>query len=81
VSSGYRRGSDPAEPFEIVNPFPAGSLSSSAADMAQFMIAHLQDGQLGDVRILKPETARLMHSRLFALDDAANAMCYGFYDT
>ena len=80
MSSGYRRGSDPAEPFEIVNPFPAGSLSSSAVDMAQFMIAHLQDGQLGDVRILKPETARLMHSRLFALDDAANAMCYGFYE-
>jgi CubicO group peptidase (beta-lactamase class C family) len=80
MSSGYRRGSDPAEPFEIVNPFPAGSLSSSATDMAQFMIAHLQEGQLGDVRILKPETARLMHSRLFALDDAANAMCYGFYE-
>src|SRR5689334_879613 len=80
MSSGYQRGSDPAQPFEIVNPFPAGSLSSSAVDMAQFMIAHLQDGQLGDVRILKPETARLMHSRLFALDDAANAMCYGFYE-
>jgi CubicO group peptidase (beta-lactamase class C family) len=80
MSSGYRLGSDPSQPFEIVNPFPAGSLSSSAVDMAQFMMAHLQDGQLGDVRILKPETARLMHSRLFALDDAANAMCYGFYE-
>lgn len=80
MSSGYQRGSDPAQPFEIVNPFPAGSLSSSAADMAQFMMAHLQDGQLGDAHILKPETARLMHSRLFALDDAANAMCYGFYE-
>ena len=80
MSSGYRRGSDPAEPFEIINPFPAGSLSSSAADMAQFMMAHLQDGQLGNAHILKPDTARLMHSRLFALDDAANAMCYGFYE-
>jgi hypothetical protein len=48
--------------------------------MAQFMIAHLQDGQLGDARILKAETAGLMHSRLFALDEAANAMCYGFYE-
>jgi hypothetical protein len=48
--------------------------------MAQFMMAHLQDGQLADARILKPETARLMHSRLFALDDGANAMCYGFYE-
>jgi CubicO group peptidase (beta-lactamase class C family) len=80
MSSGYRLGSDSAGSFEVINPFPAGSLSSSAADMAQFMIAHLQDGQFGDVRILKPETARLMHSRLFALDDAANAMCYGFYE-
>jgi CubicO group peptidase (beta-lactamase class C family) len=80
MSNGYRLGSGSAEAFEVVNPFPAGSLSSSATDMAQFMLAHLQDGQLGDARILKPETARLMHSRLFALDDAANAMCYGFYE-
>ncbi|HZI46615.1 MAG TPA: serine hydrolase domain-containing protein, partial [Pyrinomonadaceae bacterium] len=60
MSSGYRLGSDDsAGPFEIVNPFPAGSLSSTATDMAQFMMAHLQDGQLADARILKPETARL----------------------
>ena len=80
MSSGYRLGSGDAGQFEIVNPFPAGSLSSSATDMAQFMLAHLQEGQLGEAHILKPETARLMHSRLFALDDAANAMCYGFYE-
>jgi len=80
ISGGYQLGSDPAQAFEVINPFPAGSLSSSATDMAQFMMAHLQDGQLGGAHILKPETARLMHSRLFALDDAANAMCYGFYE-
>jgi len=80
MSGGYRLGSDTAQPFETINPFPAGSLSSTAVDMAQFMMAHLHDGQSGDVRILKPDTARLMHSRLFALDDAANAMCYGFYE-
>jgi len=48
--------------------------------MAQFMLAHLQDGQFNGAQILTPETARLMHSRLFALDTAANAMCYGFYE-
>ena len=80
MSSGYRLGSDSAGEFETINPYPAGSLSSTATDMAQFMIAHLQEGQLGDAKLLKPETARLMHSRLFALDDAANAMCYGFYE-
>ena len=80
MSNGYRLGSDDPGLFEVVNPFPAGSLSSSATDMAQFMLAHLEDGQLNGARILKPETARLMHSRLFGLDDAANAMCYGFYE-
>jgi CubicO group peptidase (beta-lactamase class C family) len=80
MSSGYRLGSGSAESFEMVNPYPAGSLSSSATDMARFMMAHLQHGKLDDAQILKPETARLMHSRLFALDDATNAMCYGFYE-
>lgn len=80
MSNGYRVGSDEPGPFEVINPYPAGSLSSTATDMAQFMMAHLQEGQLGEARILKPETVRLMHSRLFALDDAANAMCYGFYE-
>ena len=80
MSNGYRLGSGEPQPFEMVTAYPAGSLSSSATDIAQFMIAHLQDGRLGDAQILKPETARLMHSRLFALDDATNAMCYGFYE-
>ncbi|HEU4872643.1 MAG TPA: serine hydrolase domain-containing protein [Pyrinomonadaceae bacterium] len=80
MSNGYRLGSDAPGTFEVINAFPAGSLSSSATDMAQFMMAHLAEGQLGNARILKPETARLMHSRLFALDDNANAMCYGFYE-
>jgi CubicO group peptidase (beta-lactamase class C family) len=80
MSSGYKLGSDEAKSFEVVNVPPAGSLSSSAADMAKFMIAHLQGGQSGDARILRPETVNLMHSRLFALDDAANAMAYGFYE-
>jgi CubicO group peptidase (beta-lactamase class C family) len=80
MSNGYLTGSDEAKPFEVIGAFPAGSLSSSADDIAQFMLAHLQGGQLGSARILKPETAQLMHSRLLALDDAANGMCYGFYE-
>jgi CubicO group peptidase (beta-lactamase class C family) len=80
MSNGYQLASDGPKPFEMITPFPAGSLSSTAADMTRFMLAHLQDGQLGDARILRPETARLMHSRLFALDPAANGMCYGFYE-
>jgi CubicO group peptidase (beta-lactamase class C family) len=80
MSNGYLLGSEEAKPFESIGPFPAGSMSSTAADMSKFMLAHLQEGRLGEAQILRPETARLMHSRLFALDPAANAMAYGFYE-
>jgi len=80
MSKGYSVASDEPRPFEIINHVPAGALSSSASDMAKFMLAHLQNGKLGDAQILKPETAELMHSRLFALDDDVLAMCYGFYE-
>lgn len=80
MSNGYMLASDEAKPFETIGPFPAGSMSSSAVDMSKFMLAHLQEGRLGEAQILRPETVRLMHSRLFALDPAANAMAYGFYE-
>lgn len=80
MSAGYRLSTDKAVPFEVVVPFPAGSLSTTSVDMAKFMLAHLQDGELGGARILSPQTARLMHSRAFALDPAANAMAHGFYE-
>lgn len=80
MSGGYRLASDTAQQFEMIGPFPAGSMSSTADDIAQFMLAHLQNGQLGEARILKPETVKLMHSNLFSLDPAANAMTHGFYE-
>lgn len=80
MSKGYMQASEPPKPFEMIGPFPAGSLSTTATDISKFMLAHLQNGQLGGAQILKPETVKLMHSRLFALDPAANAMCYGFYE-
>ena len=80
MSKGYKLGSGKPEPFEFVNPAPAGALSASGADMARFMMAHLQDGRLGDAQILKPETARLMHARQRGKSPDMNAMCLGFYE-
>lgn len=80
MSKGYQLGSDEPKPFEMIGPFPAGSLTTTSMDISKFMLAHLQDGRLGDTQILKPETAKLMHSRLFALDPAVKAMAYGFYE-
>jgi CubicO group peptidase (beta-lactamase class C family) len=80
MSNGYALASDEPKEFETIGLFPAGSLTSSAIDMSKFMLAHLQEGRLGVAQILKPETTRLMHSRAFASDPAANAMAYGFYE-
>ncbi len=80
MSNGYKKGSDKAQSFEFVEAYPAGSVSTSAKDMSNFMIAHLQNGKFADKQILKPETAKQMHSRLYGTDDRLNAMCYGFYE-
>src|SRR5438132_10393698 len=80
MSDGYQLASSPAGSFEVVQAWPAGSVSTSAMDMTHFIIAHLQDGQFNGARILKPETAELMHSRQFAAHPAMNAMALGFYE-
>ena len=80
MSQGYRKGSDKAKPFEFVEAFPAGSVSTTGRDMCNFMIAHLQDGKFGDKQILRPETAKLMHARTFGTDDRLTGMALGFYE-
>ena len=69
-----------AKPFEHYhNIMPAGSASSTAEDMARFMIMHLREGRFGNAQILKPETARLMHSNLSANTSALPGFAHGFY--
>lgn len=80
MSKGYRSASDKPKPFEAVGPAPAGSLTSSATDMAKFMSANLQGGQYAGGRILRPDSVTLMHSKLYTLNPAANGMAYGFYE-
>src|SRR5947209_1213356 len=80
MSDGYQLASSPPGSFEVLQAWPAGSVSTSAMDMTHFIIAHLQDGQFNGVRIFKPETAELMHSRQFAAHPAMTAMALGFYE-
>jgi beta-lactamase family protein len=79
MSSGYSLASGGAKEFEFVNSAPAGSMTTSAGDIAKFMIAHLQDGRYGDTQILKPETAKLMHSRAFGPVADLNGMALAFF--
>lgn len=67
--------------FEYVLPYPAGSLSASAHDLAAFMIAHLQNGAYGENRILQEETARQMQRQLFSADPRLSGMAHGFLES
>jgi CubicO group peptidase (beta-lactamase class C family) len=79
LSKGYVLGSESPQPFEGIVPAPAGSLSATGADMARFMIAHLQDGRYAGAQILRPETARLMHAPAFHSIPSVNGMTLGFF--
>ena len=66
--------------FEIVEPMPAGSIAASATDMAKFMIAHLNNGELNGQRILADSTAKRMHARAFGHDPRIPGFALGFYE-
>jgi CubicO group peptidase (beta-lactamase class C family) len=79
VSKSYYQATGPANPFEFVQPWPAGSMSTTGVDMAHFMMAHLNDGQFGTAQILQPATAELMHRQAFAATPPLPGMALGFY--
>ena len=68
MSKGYLSASKKPRDFEWVQAAPAGALTTTAADMTQFMLAFLQDGAVDGVSILKPETVRQMETRQFEFD-------------
>jgi CubicO group peptidase (beta-lactamase class C family) len=80
MSNGYLTASESPHPFEVIWDAPAGALSTTAADIARFMIAHLQNGQYNGATILRPETAALMHAPQSGPHSALNKMALGFYE-
>ena len=83
LSGGYafKDGRFTRTGFEFMhNVGPAGSLSTTATDMAKFMLAHLGPDVAGGGRILNPETTRLMHTRTLSLDPAMNGIALGFVE-
>lgn len=67
-----------ARSFEFLQVRPAAALSATATDMANFMIAHLQNGQFGDARILQPESAQDMRRQHYAFHTELPGMTRGF---
>jgi CubicO group peptidase (beta-lactamase class C family) len=78
VSQGYRTASTPAQPYELIIPRPAGSVTTTAADMTRFMLAHLQQGRLGDYQMLGSQTERLMQSPSETSLPGFGTMAHGF---
>jgi len=76
----YTGGSYAPQNFELVQSAPAGALSSTATDLANFMLAHLHNGQLGANRILQTATAQEMHKQSFTNDPRVNGFAHGFME-
>jgi CubicO group peptidase (beta-lactamase class C family) len=83
LSKGYEwtEGRLKEQPFEYVPWAPAGAMSVSGEDMGRFMLAHLNDGALGDGRILRAETARAMRGKLTSFSPKINGMLHGFMES
>ena len=82
LSRGYVYANDKfiAMDFEYVPMYGVGACSSTAEDMANFMITHLQLGTFKDQQILVRATAQMMQSPAFYNHPRVNPMRYGFMD-
>ncbi|KAL0221506.1 hypothetical protein RCL1_001360 [Eukaryota sp. TZLM3-RCL] len=67
-------------PFELLNGGPAGSMSSTSSDMANFMILHLQNGVFKGNRLLSESTMEKFHQRAFSMHPDLNGMALGFWE-
>jgi CubicO group peptidase (beta-lactamase class C family) len=76
MAQGYPKASEEAKPYELISIPGAGSLAVSAADMAKFMISHLNQG----AGLMKPETALLMHDPSHVTVPGTDRMALGFYE-
>lgn len=84
VSNGYvydyREGGFQEEGFEYIPLRPAGSMSATATDMARFMVAHLNGGELDGSRVLEQDTSEGMRGARFRNHPELNGVGYGFYE-
>ncbi|HSI18886.1 MAG TPA: serine hydrolase domain-containing protein [Sphingomonas sp.] len=81
MATGYKvvDGRFVAKPGEYLSSvMPAGSVSATAPDMARFMLAMLNNGQLGGHVILRPATVKLLESDSFGNAPDLQPMAHGY---
>ncbi len=79
ISYRYRAGRFEPIDYLYVMDRPAGQISTTAADMARFMLAHLGDGSAGGGRILQPASVRTMREPLFEAHPELPPILHGFF--
>lgn len=82
VATGYQYALDRYAPaaWEHFHTYPASDVNGTAADMARFMIAHLEGGHYGEARVLSDSAVGLMHRTHFRNDPRLLGFAYGFFE-
>jgi CubicO group peptidase (beta-lactamase class C family) len=81
VADGFRwtRNGFERRPYEYIGQIaPAASASSTAGDMARYMLALLGGGQTGGVAIYGPRTAQAFRTPILATAPGVNGWAHGF---
>ncbi|TAL33397.1 serine hydrolase domain-containing protein [Phenylobacterium sp.] len=81
ISTGYswRNAGFAANDYEYIGQVaPAGSASSTAGDMARYMLMLLGDGQWNGKTVFGPRAARAFRSQLRQTPDGVNGWAHGF---
>src|SRR5579884_1551005 len=78
-AAGYSRAENKMLPFEVVEPAPAGALTTTGADMIRFARALYYGGELDGHRILQADTLKETWTPQYRANPALPAICLGFY--
>lgn len=79
LAKGYATAKDEPSPIELITTRPAGSMATTANDMARFMIAHLQQGEYRGQRILRAATVQQIQQPTQAVPPGFATMAHGFF--
>jgi hypothetical protein len=83
LATSYTHGKEGFLPITDVlyrSDISGGGLTTTAEDMANFLLAHLQNGRFKNSRILREETVKQMHAQHFTNEQSLPGYTYGFYE-
>ncbi|MEM7372163.1 MAG: serine hydrolase domain-containing protein [Bacteroidota bacterium] len=73
-------GGHQAIPKEYLIGYPAGSMNATAKDMANYMLAHLNQGAFKGRRILQAASHQTLTSQKYGSKQTKYGICYAFFE-